>query len=442
MQVSRIVVLASSSRMRSASIRGWGQKLGSSIVDQGILSGANFLVSMLLARWLTASEYGSFAVGFAGFLLLSGFHNALILEPMSVLGTAYRDYELPRYLWSLIWIQGALVIGLALVLGGISVLAWSMGPHLGRSFGGLALAMPSILLYWFLRRVCYLVSRPQLAMRGGVIYAISLLTIFLAISGGGRASSFVTFVSMGLASSAAFAVIWRSLNEVFGSRPSFWKLSDVLGLLVKHWAYGRWVLGSTWVHWLSSSGYLPLVGSFAGLAQAGALQALQNLLAPLQQTLTALGLVLLPWLAGQSINYGGRFVKDRTIPLALGLVSLAVLYALPLIAWGERLTEVLYQPGEYSRYAWLFPYLSAASVLGAATQGLALGLRAIGRPDAVFWSQAVATLVMVSVGIQLVRMLGLYGVVIGLVASSTAMVLTLLIYVSRGWFPSDEPATS
>ena len=37
------------------------------IADQALLSGSNFIVSVLLARHLSASDYGSFTVAFAIF---------------------------------------------------------------------------------------------------------------------------------------------------------------------------------------------------------------------------------------------------------------------------------------------------------------------------------------------------------------------------------------
>ena len=67
-------------------------KGGLAILDQGIFAGSNFVISILLARWLSAEQYGMYAVAFAVFLFLLNFHQALILEPMLVFGSSvYRD---------------------------------------------------------------------------------------------------------------------------------------------------------------------------------------------------------------------------------------------------------------------------------------------------------------------------------------------------------------
>ena len=57
----------------------WGVRSGTSIIDQGLTSLAGLLISLLLARWLSAESYGAFAVIYATVLFLFGFHSVLIL---------------------------------------------------------------------------------------------------------------------------------------------------------------------------------------------------------------------------------------------------------------------------------------------------------------------------------------------------------------------------
>ena len=64
--------------------RSWIFRGGLAVADQGLISGSNFLLSVLLARWLSAEQYGAYALGYSLFLLAAGFHQALLIEPMSV----------------------------------------------------------------------------------------------------------------------------------------------------------------------------------------------------------------------------------------------------------------------------------------------------------------------------------------------------------------------
>src|SRR5690349_22036042 len=86
------------------------------LADQGLLSGSNFVVAILLARWLTRDEYGAYAMGFSIFILLYGFHNAFLLEPMSVFGPESYAGCLTAYVKRLLGFHFVLTAGLALLV--------------------------------------------------------------------------------------------------------------------------------------------------------------------------------------------------------------------------------------------------------------------------------------------------------------------------------------
>lgn len=55
---------------RLVSVFGWARKGFWAVLDQGLFAGSNFLVSVLLARWLEPASYGAFSVAYSVFLLL------------------------------------------------------------------------------------------------------------------------------------------------------------------------------------------------------------------------------------------------------------------------------------------------------------------------------------------------------------------------------------
>src|SRR6267154_1624911 len=74
------------------------------ILDQGLVSGSNFVIGIFLARWLTAKEYGAYAVAFGIFLLVANLYQSWVIEPMAVFGPSTHRGSLRAYLKSLIWI--------------------------------------------------------------------------------------------------------------------------------------------------------------------------------------------------------------------------------------------------------------------------------------------------------------------------------------------------
>ena len=94
----------------------WPRKLILAVVDQGLFSVSNFLFSIMLARWLLPETYGVFSIVFSLFLLISGWYNVLILEPMSIYGASrFRDC-LISYFRTLLKLHNLWYLGFALIL--------------------------------------------------------------------------------------------------------------------------------------------------------------------------------------------------------------------------------------------------------------------------------------------------------------------------------------
>src|SRR5574337_1323441 len=95
----------------------WLSKVFLAVMDQGLISGSNFVMSILLARWLSAEQYGAYALAFSIFLLLSQFYVSLLLEPMAVFGGSTYRYRQQGYLGALLWIHLGTALLVFFVLG-------------------------------------------------------------------------------------------------------------------------------------------------------------------------------------------------------------------------------------------------------------------------------------------------------------------------------------
>src|SRR5258708_9893599 len=150
----------------------WAMKGGLALLDQGILAGSNFVMSILLARWLSAEQYGMYAVAFAVLLFLLNFHQGLMLEPMLVFGSSvYRDC-LRGYVKALlllhVGISLAMVFGLFVAAAVIS----KLGPasSLPGALVGVAFAAPTVLLLWMVNRTFYLKLSPAPSAAAAILY--------------------------------------------------------------------------------------------------------------------------------------------------------------------------------------------------------------------------------------------------------------------------------
>ena len=87
------------------------------MVDQGLISGSNFLIGVLLARWLAPPQFGAYAVAFSLFLSVAMVHQALLLEPQRVFGPSLYQDKHREYLGILLCFHAAMALFISLILG-------------------------------------------------------------------------------------------------------------------------------------------------------------------------------------------------------------------------------------------------------------------------------------------------------------------------------------
>jgi O-antigen/teichoic acid export membrane protein len=392
----------------------WGKLFSLSVLDQGLLSGSNFIMNILLVRWLVPEAYGGFSVAFLVFLFMALFHNALVLEPMSVLGPArYQDAQLRGYIRTHFWLSLCAAIGLsALVLLLVLILSFSKSSLLAPLLG-VTMAMPFILSAWFFRRACYLSSGPGLAWKGSLVYSISLFGVLFSLRHFGLINHFSAYLVYAAASLVNSLFVFIFL-EVEMARLQAMPAPGLVPVLKENWEYGKWIVGLS----LADSPtfiYLPVVGAFAGLAQSGALRAMQNLFLPLQQLLASLATLLLPRISRQAALQGAPYIRRLTPRLLAINGAFAVAYDLAILVLAFPFILIMYQDriDFYQDYLWLVPYLAVGMLLYAVFQSAAHVLRVKQRPGLILNAKLFSTAFFYTAGIALIYGWGLLGAVIG-----------------------------
>jgi glycosyltransferase involved in cell wall biosynthesis len=386
--------------------RTWVRKGAFAVADQGLMSGSNFLLSVLLVRWLAPEQYGAYALAFSIFFFVSAVHQALLLEPMSVFGTAdYSDCQ-GAYIGAMLWFQGAFSILLLAVCGGAAWLAAALGdPNLAAAFLGLALGSPGILLFWLARMACYMKLAPAVSAGGATLYSLLLLAGAWGLLRSRLISTVSVMVLMGVAATLVATLVLVWMRPDLKSSGKF--LRDTAR---RHWSYGRWALGSSLVIWVPGNIFYSLTTAFLGIGSAGAFRALMNLTFPVTHTASALSLVFQPQLSRTAANSGARATVR---PVA----RMATLYAAGALAWlalvalgGGRVWQVLYQ-GRFHDASPLAVWMLVGVVFQVTAYVPAIGLRALKAPSLVFFAYSIAALACLAVGIPATKIWGLTGAV-------------------------------
>jgi O-antigen/teichoic acid export membrane protein len=417
----------------------WVAKGGLAILDQGLISGSNFAISIALARWLAPGQYGAFSLAFSVFLLLSYVYQSLLSEPQGVFsGSAYSQC-LRGYLKALLGIQAMVTIFGIVLLGGSAVVVYFMGKADGLpgALAGVAIASPCILFFWLLRRAYYMNLAPARAAVGALIYCSLVAGGLLLAYKETLVSPFSAYLMMAIGALGAGFYLLSQVNKALP--PDTVKAPTAGQAWHKHWEYGRWALAVSVVTWIPYYMYYPLVSAFNGMAQAGQLRALMNLSLPMEQSYTALSILFLPYAARvcreKGIGASGPLVRRITLLFVVG----AVAYWAVLIPFKGFVFHVLYG-GRYTEVAHFIPYVALGTTMWAAAFGPAILLRAIESPDSIFYARVVASVLSLVVGVPATRWFGLWGVVGSIIVANFAAFLISMYILYRKAHPISIPS--
>ena len=417
--------------------RGAG-KGGLAILDQGLISGSNFIISILLARWLMPDQYGAYAVAFGIWIMLSLVYQSLVLEPMGVFGGSTFRTNLRGYLRSLLSIHVALSVTICAAL----VICWAVAHRLGAgeattgALAGIAFASPCLMLFNLARRSFYVELSPAPAAAGAFIYSAVVLTGLFLVYRRALLSPLTAFLLIGAGALVTGIVLMIALQRGLsgsGPAPAF---GEAWG---RHWRYGRWALASCIAGWLPSYIYFPLLSSFTGMEQSGQLKALMNLTMPFEQMKGALLMLFLPYAARVMARDGKAGARVLGVRLTLASMAGAILYWAVIIPLHKPVFHILYS-GRYMDVVYLLPALALGQVFWSATFGPAVALRAMESPSSVFMALAVATGASLVIGVPATWAYGLKGAIWGSNAADIFSLAALLFVMQRKLAAIDSAA--
>ena len=423
-----VAVVSGRPRLRQASW--WAGKAFWAVLDQGLFAISSFILGVLLARWLAAEQFGSFALAQSVVLLVGTLYTGLIIEPMLVFGSARHTAHFAAYLDILLLIHRRLS-GLAIVLCALlGTVFWFSG--LGAVSGalyGVAVAAPCVTFGWLARRACYVRLQPQWAAMGGILNMVATLAGAYLLWRASLLSAFSALMLLGLAGFLSGCSILPRLQQTTTSAgtgaPSY---DDVVR---DHWRYGRWALASSGLSWIPSNSYYIFLPAFAGLSAAGELRAVSNVIMPILLLNDAIGTLLLP-----AFSRAAQATKPFKRLLALSLTAFtgsALLYGALLTAFRLPILNYLYGPA-YSHTGAVVPILALVPVSVGFSAVFAAALRALEHPQYVFWAYVASTVSTVSLGLWFTARWGLVGATVGVLLSSMihgAMCAVFLVMARR-----------
>jgi O-antigen/teichoic acid export membrane protein len=408
----------------------WLGRTGFAVADQALLSGTTFTLNILFARWMSAQEFGVFAVEMACILLVGSIQNALVLEPMTVFGARKYRLAVDAYVRKLGLLQlAAFAVFGGAVVASVEIGGWAASPQNALTLG---LTPGFVMLAAFVRRTIYLETLPLLALADTAAYAVSSIGLALLWHRHGDLSPDDALLVVAAGSGVAAAIGWGLFRRHRRAEPRFGVPPTMRALYGDHWRYGRWALGTAIVYVGSSAAYPPIIASILSFQAAGIYRAVETLFAPIGQLVTALSTLALPAIVAQRSRNERAVTRSVVSAALLGAGAVAALYAVPMVLFGPAVARYIFAKPEYASDWWFIAFMGLAATIGAAQSAAYLFLRSLERPHGEFWSQLSVAAVTFTIGIAGGLLAGLDGLTAALVMARIAGLVVALGMLGKG----------
>jgi len=406
----------------AGSTRRWFFKGGMAILDQGIFSGANFVLNVVLARWLVPEQYGAYAIGFSVLIFFLQFLFSFILDPMAVLGPSLHSDELQVYLASQIRIYFGLMIMLGLLQTGVMIFGKAVGwnPIICNILTVIGASLVFLLFPWILRRIFYVLGSPAKAVEGSVVYATTLVIMLYLI----KRLGFLTDVSSVLV--VAFAGLICGIYLMFKLGWSTVLITDfpVMKTLSENWNFGRWLMLSGVLTTAAGQVQIYIAGGVLGLKETGVVYALQTISQPMTLSITAVSALIIPSLASDYAKGEMANFNRKSFVMTLALTAMAVIFIVLLYLFKTPLEYLIYG-GKFSNYVDLIPVWALSPLITSMVSGMQCSLLASNRPYSILFASFFWLPTSIGLGIFMAHYWGLWGLAISTVSGYLVLGLVL-----------------
>lgn len=402
------------------------------VLDQALLSAANFVVGLLLIRYSTDLQYGYYVMAFAAVLLAGTVQNAVLSGPMAVLApklalAAQRSLieRLHELLARAALPLGAVVAAVFLALAAADVIDWPLA-WVGCATGG---ASAAVIEREYLRRVLLVRSMPDRLLRIDFVFVVlQLLVVVLAVTQFLEHAALVSIAGIGTA-----AYLSSTLSRHYArTRSSDGAEVGARGhAFVRAWRLGKWGLLGAVMTWMHNQGFYYLLAALLSVEAVALIAAVRLLLMPINLLITGVSQQLLPVAARWQAESGLRTLLRRGGLIAVGLLLLSVTYV-AVLWWPREWIMVHVFRREITGMDPLLLLWAATFCVMAVRHAATVMLQAMELHRALVWAAAVSAFSSLLSGYVGIHYFGAMGGLLGLVVGESVYLLINLGLMWRG----------
>lgn len=380
--------------------------------DQAVVSGANFLTGILLARYLGLEAFGVFTLVWMAILFINSVQFALISSPMMSIGPQQPSENVGNYYGAVFTFQLTFAIGSALMIfAGVKIYEIFKPQQL---LGELAMPLASVAFAFqiqdFIRRYFFTRCLASAAFKNDLISYLGQVFILLLLYEMGHLT--VPTALWTIAGTSCVAIV----VGVFDVKSLSWDWDTVKITASRHWLFSKWLSATALMQWTSGNLFIIAAAAYMTPVAAGALRAAQNIIGVSHILFQAME-NFVPVRAAQVFHAGGitglRYFLTHTA-LYGGIITGILAMGAILV---PELWLKLFYGNDYAEYGYLLQWYAVIYIFVFIGVPVKAGLRALEHTKPLFLAYVFMTGFSLILASVLVKELGLVGALFGMLGT-------------------------
>lgn len=399
--------------------------------DHAQISASGFIMTVLLARVLSPTDFGLYALAYTALISINQIQGALVNQPYTMLGAPKSGEDFHRYTTATLWTQ----VALALITAAATLLVAGIAFMNDWGATGLIFACAPATVAWqmqeYIRRVLYVRSHAAGVFFNDVISYSGQFLVIVLLWWTDRLTTISALTALTLTSLAGVLLGLWQIRAYLGANPTW---TGFLEIARSHWDFGKWLMGGNLAAWTSGRMYPVLAASFISVAVTGAMKAVQTILGPMNILTFALDPLLGPRAARAHAKAGIPALRTQVGRMQMFVIGTVGVYCLLVMILAEPILSIVYAD-QYTEYAWLLIIMAINYAFTAFRGPLSLALTVLGKTDAIFRARLAASVANLTLGIAAVWLFGVAGIGIGILLNGIMLQVVTwhfyLIYTDR-----------
>ena len=388
--------------------------------DQIIVSLGNFLLSIILIRYLGLEKFGIFSFFWLFHLLINSCQLSFIISPMLTLGSKQDESELKFYFGAVFIHQ--IIFSSILLLITIIFLNYFLGFFFDFQILHIIYSFP---LFLFISQIFQFFRRLSIFNNKMLITQLADLTFFLILFAGLYLSKNYFVLSLNI-----IFLIFVISNFVgiiiFSSQLMKLKFKSfyVINVFHKNYKIGKWLLLTAITQWFSGNLWIMSTGVILGPYYLGIIRSCQTILGvvnPLFQSFEN----IFPKEISKILTTGGKKLMHNYIikKMIISFIALSII-CFPFIFFSEELLKFFYDV-EISNYSYLLIFLFVIVPFRSMQYFPEYGLRSMLNTSPIFISYLLSSLPAVILSKLFISKFQLDGFIVGYYISALISLFTV-----------------